>query len=113
MALPGETLSSSVSVLDILATHINGNGRIPTPIPSQIHPKSHHPIPFAIIPSQSQIPSQIPFKSSGRRRTKIPPFKLALRDESNGGIPILPRLLDVEIFDEMSNGAVSKVIMPI
>ena len=77
------------------------------------HPKSHYPIPFAIIPSQSQIPSQIPFKSSDRRRTIIPPFEPALRDESNGGIPILPQPLDVEIFDEMSNGAVSKVIMPI
>src|SRR5256714_11603640 len=90
-----------------------GMGESQRPSHPKSHPKSHHPIPFAIIPFQSQIPSQIPFKSSGCRRTKIPPFERALRDESIGGIPILPRPLDVEIFDEMSNGAVSKVIMPI
>src|ERR1043166_2992139 len=90
----------------ILATHLKSHPIPAHPIPS--HPKSQ--IPF---PSQPQTPSQIPFKSSGRRRTKIPPFEPTLRDESNGGIPILPRPLDVEIFDEMSNGAVSKVIMPI
>ena len=28
--------------------------------------------------------------SSGHRRMRIPPFELARRDESNGGIPILP-----------------------
>src|SRR2546430_10197783 len=52
---------------------------------------------------KSQIPSQIPFKSSGRRRTKMPPFEPALRDESNGDIPILPRPLDAELIGKMSS----------
>src|SRR5437764_14878989 len=39
---------------------------------------------------------------------KILPFEPANRDESNGGIPILLRPLDAEIFDETSNGAVIK-----
>jgi len=46
--------------------------------------------------------------SSGRRRFKIPPFKPAHQGELNGGIPILLRSLDAEIFDETSNGAVIK-----
>ncbi len=83
----------------ILATHLESHPIPAHPIPS--HPKSQ--IPF---PSQSQIPSQIPFKSilasSGRRRTKIPPFEPARRDELNGGIPILLRPLDVKIFNETS-----------
>ena len=81
--------------------------RIPShPIPN---PKSHsHPNPKSHPKShpKSQIPSQIPFKSilasSGRRRTKIPPFEPARRDELNGGIPILLRPLDVKIFNETS-----------
>src|SRR6266496_4842296 len=100
--------------MGILSTHLKSHPIPAHPIPS--HPKSQIPFPSQFqIPSQipSQILSQIPFKSSGRRRTKIPPFEPALRDESNGGIPIFPRPLDVEIFDEMSNGTVSKVIMPI
>src|ERR1044071_6391340 len=48
--------------------------------------------------------------SSGYRGMGIPPFEPAHRDESNGGIPILLRSLDVEIFGETSNGAVPKVI---
>src|SRR5436853_6699920 len=74
---------------------------------SNSHPKSHHPIPFAIIPSQFQIPSQIPFKSilaySDRRRMEKPPFELAHRDESNGGIIILLRPLDAELIGKMSS----------
>ena len=48
--------------------------------------------------------------SSGRRRMGIPPFDSSRRAGSNGGIPILLRTLDAEIFDETSNGAVPKVI---
>jgi len=40
--------------------------------------------------------------SSVRRRMGIPPFEPARRGESNGGIPILLRTLDAEIFDETS-----------
>jgi len=40
--------------------------------------------------------------SSGSRRMGIPPFEPARRGESNGGIPILLRPLDTEIFDETS-----------
>src|SRR6185295_19644607 len=37
--------------------------------------------------------------SSGHRGMEIPPFEPAHRDESNGGIPILLRPLDAEIFE--------------
>src|SRR5204862_1415578 len=40
--------------------------------------------------------------SSGHRRMRIPPFEPARRDESNGGIPILPRPLDAELIDKIS-----------
>src|SRR5204863_378775 len=79
-------------------------------LPSQIllsHPIFHNPIPIPNpIPNSKshpkfQIPSQIPFKSSGRRRTKILPFEPALRDESNGGIPILLQPLKTTLIDEM------------
>ena len=33
---------------------------------------------------------------------RIPPFEPARRDESNGGIPILPRPLDAELIDKIS-----------
>src|SRR2546430_2724736 len=78
-----------------------GMGESQLPSHPKSHPKSHHPIPFAIIPSQSQIPSQIPFKSSGRRRTKIPTFEPAHRDESNGGIHILLQPLDAKLIGKM------------
>ena len=48
--------------------------------------------------------------SSGHRGMGIPPFEPAHRDESNGGIPILLRLLEADIFDETSNGIVPKVL---
>ena len=54
--------------------------------------------------------SPINSASSGRRRMGILPFELARQDESNGGIPILLQLLDADIFDETSNGVVSKVL---
>ena len=41
--------------------------------------------------------------SSGHRRMRIPPFEPARRDESNGGIPILLRLLDAELIGKMSS----------
>ena len=40
--------------------------------------------------------------SSGHRRMRIPPFEPARRDESNGGIRILPRPLDAELIDKIS-----------
>src|SRR2546423_569114 len=53
-------------------------------------------------------------ESNGRGRMGIPPFDSSRRAGSNGGIFIRLRLLDAEIFDETSNGAVPKVIkMPI
>src|SRR5205823_1433266 len=46
----------------LLATHINGDGRIPYPIPPKSHPKSHlsHPICHNPIPIPNPIPSHIP-----------------------------------------------------
>src|SRR5437868_5717363 len=54
--------------------------------------------------------SPINSASSGCKRMGIPPFDSPQRAGSNGGIPILLRPLDAEIFDETSNGAVPKVI---
>src|SRR5438094_4563864 len=39
--------------------------------------------------------------SSDCRRMGIPPFELAHRDKSNGGIPILLQPLDAELIGEM------------
>src|SRR3989440_6338524 len=41
--------------------------------------------------------------SSGHRRMGIPPFEPARRDESNGGISILPRPLDAELIGKISS----------
>ncbi len=46
--------------------------------------------------------------SSGRGEVNLPPFDSSRQAGSNGGIPILLWPLDVEIFDETSNGAVLK-----
>ena len=46
--------------------------------------------------------------SSGRGEVNLPPFDSSRQAGSNGGIPILLWQLDVEIFDETSNGAVLK-----
>ena len=46
--------------------------------------------------------------SSGHREMNLPPFDSFRQAGSNGGIPILLRLLDAEIFDETSNGAISQ-----
>src|SRR6266516_8191715 len=46
--------------------------------------------------------------SRGGRRMGIPPSDLSRRAGSNGGIPALLPPLEAELFDKMSNGAVSR-----
>ena len=46
--------------------------------------------------------------SRAHRRMKILPFEPARRDESNGGILILLRVLDAELFDKMPIGTIPK-----